>query len=1573
MAKRVENNGIFSFASTRYGALRVINTDDVISESLRLYGEWAQLEIEIVSSFISPGQLVIDVGAFIGTHSLAFSNVVGASGRILAFEPRAPIAAILQDNILRSPFSNIEVRVCGLGASRESIRVRSIDLLSDTNFGGLALRDSVEDSASSETVSILTLDSLKLDSLDFIKADVEGMEIDVLRGARKSIARFRPAMFLEANSLNKSIALLEWSRANHYLCYGLLTRAFNPENYNGNTKNIFGEAAEAALMMVPAERHSQYSALLEAHRLPQLENFDDLALLLLHKPQYPSEILSHGSPAKILGTNYPSPLAYSLTADNDRLKQSNRERDSEVTILNQSLASRDSELKEQHVRLTELSSALTERDSAIQIQKGWMAELQQTVKERDFAIEEQKSGIAALQQVLTDRDGAIGEQNRTIAALHQVLAERDGAIVQQNHRITMLQQDLTERDGAIGEQNHRIAALRQDLLERDAAIGEQNHRIAALQQVLTERDNAIGQQNHRIDALHQHLLERDVATNAKNERIAELIQALNDRESALETSSLRIASLQDSLSGLHSSNDDLNDRILELNRALDHRDAEVQELRGRFSGLNLTLAKREAAIRELNLQTERFNQSLAKRETSLSELRARLAEATQNVSNRDSAISELHSRFVNLSQNLEAQQIIVKEQKTLLQSLNQSLTDRESTISRKDIELSRLSETLNKREMALADLLVSKSWKVTKPFRKVTALMRGVQPLEQAKETDRNGSDLNTGGDVQFLSDHTKEVCDCIRQEFDVDYYLKRYPDVAAAGFDPVAHYVEFGADELRDPSPRFSTQHYLQSNSDVTDSGINPLFHYVMHGRAENRAVSSPEEFDRWCRENSQDISAISDRIRQYFDTQFYLERYPDVAAAGLDPVHHYIEHGAAELRDPSPQFSTQQYLLLNRNVRESGVNPLDHFVSVARAQDRSLNAPSDGKLLPEEIALMRLKIQSEFDIDYYLGRNEDVASSGMDPIVHYLEHGAAEFRDPCAWFSTRYYLQTHSDVDQSGINPFFHFVTVGREQGRSWCSPEEFHAQSQRESNGYIAEIARQISAEFDVEFYLDRYPDIAIAGIDPLVHYIQVGSTELRDPSPHFSTRYYLDSSPDVRTSGVNPFLHFILHGRHEGRLGVPPGGYRARQLEQLEPLHHTIRSWRIERKTTLVSEEMFVNVLTDAVSRTLPQIILSFSHDNYTEIVGGIQLCLLIEQAAFEEDGATYVSFHPAQPLPVLCEKDQIDLLQLNIVCNGRTLGTANIKDIIRAIERLSSRIQFSLVVHAMLGHAPESISRIAAAAGTNKGLFWVHDYFSICPGYNLLRNRISYCGAPAVDSAACSICLFGETRREHAARVRTLFKELEFDIVSPSAAALDIWLSNSGLSRQEVRIHPHCQIEWLASRQMKAMRQDEPVRVAFLGYPAIHKGWPVFRDLLDKFGRNPAFEFHYLGGGLVDDSRLKITAVSVNRDNRNAMVEAISRNSIDFTVLWSLWPETFCFTSFEAIAGGAHVLTYSGSGNIAQMISTEKMGRAFNSEAELVDFFQSGAAHEYVRKHPRPNGPAGRLVYNRMSADILRLT
>jgi hypothetical protein len=85
-------------------------------------------------------------------------------------------------------------------------------------------------------------------------------------------------------------------------------------------------------------------------------------------------------------------------------------------------------------------------------------------------------------------------------------------------------------------------------------------------------------------------------------------------------------------------------------------------------------------------------------------------------------------------------------------------------------------------------------------------------------------------------------------------------------------------------------------------------------------------------------------------FDRRWYLERNPDVAASGFDPIEHYVTHGAREGRDPSPSFSTRNYLMHNSDLATAGINPLAHFV---------LHRPSKGlnglvsvrKLLPESI----------------------------------------------------------------------------------------------------------------------------------------------------------------------------------------------------------------------------------------------------------------------------------------------------------------------------------------------------------------------------------------------------------------------------------------------------------------------------------------------------------------------------------------------------------------------------------------------------------------------------------------------
>jgi hypothetical protein len=71
------------------------------------------------------------------------------------------------------------------------------------------------------------------------------------------------------------------------------------------------------------------------------------------------------------------------------------------------------------------------------------------------------------------------------------------------------------------------------------------------------------------------------------------------------------------------------------------------------------------------------------------------------------------------------------------------------------------------------------------------------------------------------------------------------------------------------------------------------------------------------------------------------------------------------------------------------------------------------------------------------------------------------------------------------------------------------------------------------FDGRWYLERYPDVDAAGVDPALHYIRHGAAELRDPGPRFDTGWYLAHYPDVARSGMNPLVHFLRRGANEGR--------------------------------------------------------------------------------------------------------------------------------------------------------------------------------------------------------------------------------------------------------------------------------------------------------------------------------------------------------------------------------------------------------------------------------------------------------
>lgn len=141
-------------------------------------------------------QIFIDVGANIGLYSLAVRRVMRFDARVLAVEPSTETADALREHLAWSGLSGVEVHECALSSTRGSAQLSQ----QTGDWGKASLARELEGHAQT-TVQTRTLDEIveeaQLPSVDLIKIDVEGHELEVLKGAPETLARFQPSLFIE--------------------------------------------------------------------------------------------------------------------------------------------------------------------------------------------------------------------------------------------------------------------------------------------------------------------------------------------------------------------------------------------------------------------------------------------------------------------------------------------------------------------------------------------------------------------------------------------------------------------------------------------------------------------------------------------------------------------------------------------------------------------------------------------------------------------------------------------------------------------------------------------------------------------------------------------------------------------------------------------------------------------------------------------------------------------------------------------------------------------------------------------------------------------------------------------------------------------------------------------------------------------------------------------------------------------------------------------------------------------------------------------------------------------------------
>lgn len=360
--------------------------------------------------------------------------------------------------------------------------------------------------------------------------------------------------------------------------------------------------------------------------------------------------------------------------------------------------------------------------------------------------------------------------------------------------------------------------------------------------------------------------------------------------------------------------------------------------------------------------------------------------------------------------------------------------------------------------------------------------------------------------------------------QFDPAFYLSQYDDVARARVDPLRHYFCYGMREGRKPNPDFDPAFYRSQAGDIPEVQ-DPFAHFVVHGAQLGLRSRPSGKQSGMIDGGSQSVSDVglqilAGKIRpltnitdeelvqsvalpNWYLSQVDFRTWQKLSSADNVPeavTQHYLSEG----RELSflPGFSPTFYRSRNGASLADGQEPLIHFLREGIKQ-RLVTHPllKEGAPLPPEPGILA-HASPLFDANWYLEVNQDVASTKVDPLYHYLLWGAKEGRSPHPLFDSSFYLsQLPSDVRP--VDAFCHYINAG---WRDRLSPHPL----------------------FDVEHYLEVWPAAASADVNPLEHYVRDLSLSGISTHPLFDANYYR-SQLNGALGDEGPIVHFLKVGK------------------------------------------------------------------------------------------------------------------------------------------------------------------------------------------------------------------------------------------------------------------------------------------------------------------------------------------------------------------------------------------------------------------------------------------------------------
>lgn len=235
------------------------------------------------------------------------------------------------------------------------------------------------------------------------------------------------------------------------------------------------------------------------------------------------------------------------------------------------------------------------------------------------------------------------------------------------------------------------------------------------------------------------------------------------------------------------------------------------------------------------------------------------------------------------------------------------------------------------------------------------------------------------------------------------------------------------------------------------------------------------------------------------------------------------------------------------------------------------------------------------------------------------------------------------------------------------------------------------------------------------------------------------------------------------------------------------------------------------------------------------------------------------------------------------------------------------------------------------------VIFLHDYYTCCTQFNLLKNGESYCGNGRIYKDKCEDCKYYNKSKKRKKQVIGLFRRIRKPcFIAPSEIVKKIWIDVYPEYTNYVVVISHTIPVGRYEGNNNYLDLRDKLKVAFIGRDHPNKGYLLWEKVVSILLISDSnVELYHFGKASKRINGVKNIEINITKDGADAMTNALRKHEISVALLLSICPETYSYTYFEAMAANCFIIANRMSGNIAEQVKKNQNGIVLENSVEAL--------------------------------------